>query len=75
MDAPLHLHLAASARVLASYLCVQSLSFEEARTWIRRLAIVHSGPVEQHLIDELEQVAGMPIADLAELTKEWLPKG
>jgi hypothetical protein len=75
MDAPLDLHLAAITRVLANFLCMQSLSDDEARMWIRRLAIVHSGPAEQHLIDELERVTGMTIAELAELTKKWLSKG
>ena len=75
MDAPLHLHLNASTRIIASYLCVETVSIEEALAWIRRLSIVHSGPAEGHLVAELEAATGMSITDLAAITKKWLPKG
>lgn len=75
MDAALHFHLTASTLVIAKYLCVQSVSIDEALMWIRRLAIVYSGVPEQHLVAELEAATGMPIADLAELTKKGLPRG
>jgi len=30
---------------------------------------------EQLLIEDLERITGVAIAELAELTKKWLPKG
>ena len=75
MDAPLHLHLNASAQIIANYLCVETVSIEEALAWVRRLAIVPSGPAERHLVAELEAATGMSITDLAAIAKKWLPKG
>ena len=66
--------MAASMRIISEYLCTPSLSIEEARAWIRRLAMAHSGIAEDRLVDDLEEVSGMPIAALAELSKTWLPK-
>lgn len=71
MDAPLHFHLAACLRVLGNFLCSHSVSIEEARIWIRRLSMVHSGPAEQRLVDDLEQVTGVMIADLAQFSENW----
>jgi hypothetical protein len=67
------LHIAASLRVVSKHTHVRKISIMAARDAIQRAAkvpVMH-GP----MIAELEEVTGMPIAELAELTKKWLPKG
>ena len=65
-------HAAACCRVLAQHLRLPRISVDQTRMWIRRLAVVPTGPAEQRLITELEEVSGLPIAELAKLTEKWL---
>src|SRR5689334_23053784 len=66
------LHIAASLRIVSKHLHVRKVSIMAARDAIQRAA---KAPVYGPMVDELEQATGMPIAELAELTKKWLPKG
>jgi hypothetical protein len=71
------LHIAASLKIVAKHKHMPGIPLEQARDVIRGL-VMPGGRVTQddeRLVEDLERVTGMPIAELARLTVEWVPKG
>jgi len=70
------LHITASLRVVAKHRHMPKVSMETARDIIERAAVAPSlSHEDQLMVDDLERVTFVPIAELAELTKKWLPRG
>lgn len=66
------LHIAASLRVVAKHKHMPRIPIETAREAIQRAAAAAARThEEQRMVDELERVTGMPVADLAKLTEQW----
>ena len=65
------LHIAASLRIVSKHLHVRKVAIAAARDAIQRAAKMPE--LHQAMVAELEQVTGMRVAELAELTKKWLP--
>jgi hypothetical protein len=70
------LPIADRLRVAAKHRHIPRIPIATARADIQRLAAAGTPThADQQLVDELEHATGMRIAELAELTKKWLPKG
>jgi len=75
MARPKPLHIAASLRVIARHKHVPGISLQAAREIIQGAAAAPSlSREEQSMVDDLERTTGVPLAELAELTKRWLPR-
>ena len=68
------LHIAASLRVVAKHLHMPKLSIATARAAVERAAKPTTNE-ERAMVEELERVTGLSIAELVERSKAWLPKG
>jgi hypothetical protein len=71
-----NLHIAASLRIVARHRHIPKIPIATARDDIQRLAMATARTQEdEQLIDEIERVTNLPIAELALLAQNWLPKG
>lgn len=68
---PLHI---ATPRVVSKHMHVRKISIMAARDAIQRAARLQTES-ERPMVADLEEVTGLSIAELAGLTKKWLPRG
>jgi hypothetical protein len=69
------LHIATSLRIVAKHKHMPGIPLEQARDIIQGLAVAKTRTHDdERLVEDLERVTGLPIAELAKLTKEWSPR-
>ena len=70
------LHIATSLRIVAKHKHMPGIPIDQAREIIQDVAKRKTlTRDDERLIDDLEGRTGVSIAELARLTKEWVPEG